>query len=308
MRLNRPIFLNGMSRGGTTILMNLISSHPAVALVGETHKTFKGCRQNDSVARVAYKCLFRELPVLTAHRQDYFSPRLEEPRPRLTPVLRRHVDRCLFAEQLRRHPNLNQYKAPGVKYTSNELRRARLLAKNLDGAIYLSDVFAEMYPDATFVSLIRNGFAVCEGHVRRGTPANTIGRRYRELATKMLDDAETRNNHVLIRFEDLLADAREVAVRCCLAADLDIWQLGEVRQQRRRVIRDDGQHVANGREWEVVWTPLAQLSSTLEQDIDQRQIARLSDADRDAFLEEAYPVMQRLGYVSRAQRQVRRAA
>ena len=39
-----------------------------------------------------------------------------------------------------------------------------------------------------------------------------------------------------------------------------------------------------------------------------RTVAVFSDADRDAFLEEAYPVMQRLGYVSRAQRQVRRAA
>lgn len=295
MRLRNPIFINGMSRGGTTILMNLLGSHPEVAMVGETHKVFKGCSHNDSYLRVAYKCLFRELPVLSSTRQDFFSPRRDELRPILTPKLRRHIDRCLYAEQLRRHPSLNQMKSPNCQYTRDELTEARALGKNLDGAIYLSDVFADMYPDATFVSLVRHGLAVCEGHVRRGGSATAIGRRYAQFVTKLLDDAEQRANHILVRFEQMLADARSVMIDCCQTAGLDIWQLQDIRQQRRKTLQANGEHAAAGKEWEVVWTPLADVSSTLDQGIDQRQISRLAAKDWLEFLREAGDVMDRLG-------------
>ena len=296
MRLRAPIFLNGMSRGGTTILMNLLGSHPDVAMVGETHKVFKGCSHNDSYLRVIYKCLFRELPVLSTTRQDFFSPRRDETRPVLTPSLRRHIDRCLYAEQLRRHPSLNRMKSPDHEYSRDELMGARALGKNLDGAIYLSDVFSDMYPDATFVSLVRHGLAVCEGHVRRGGSAAEIGRRYAQFVSKMLDDAEQSSNHIVVRFEDILTDARRVMVACCQVAELDIWQLQDIRQQRRKTLQANGQHAASGKEWEVTWTPLAEVSSTLDQEIDSRQIARLGSDDWLAFLREAGTVMERLGY------------
>ena len=298
MRVQRPIFINGISRGGTTILLNLVASHPDVALVGETHKVFKGCRQYDNPLRVLYKTAFRELPVLARLRQDYFSPRRDVERPLPSPVLRRHIDRCMFAEQLRRHPNLNRDKSPSEKYARNELRAARMLAKNLDGAIFLTDVFDEMYSDATFISLVRNGLAICEGHVRRGKSAEDVGRRYQLLVGKMLNDSQQCGNHTLVRFEDLLERPRDVAVTCCQAADLDVWQLGAIRQQTRRVLQGNGEHIAAGKEWEVNWTPLSELAASFDHGVDDRQISKLAPADRDAFLKVAGDTMERLGYAT----------
>lgn len=298
MRIKRPIFIGGLSRGGTTQLLNLVGSHPDVAMVGETHKVFKGCRQNDSLLRVAAKGLLRDLPVLTVCGMDYFSPRCETPRPPLPRLLRNHVDRCLRAESLRRHPNLNRDKAPGERYTRAELLAARIVGKNLDGAVFLNDILQAAYPDATFISLVRHGLAVCEGHLRRGVPAWKIGRRYQLLMSKLLDDADDNENHLVVRFEDLLRRPADVMVDCCRVADLDVWRIGPVRLQTRKLLQDDGGHRAAGKEWQVVWASLSELASHYDAEIDARQISNLGDQDRNEFLGEAWEVMSRLGYSS----------
>ena len=43
-----------------------------------------------------------------------------------------------------------------------------MLSKNGTGTVFATDLLAKMYPDATFIALIRNGLAICEGFTRRG--------------------------------------------------------------------------------------------------------------------------------------------
>ena len=168
------IFVNGFSRGGTTILTNLLASHPDVCLIGETHHVFKGHRITDSPWRVISKCLRHDAPILVGHGQDFFSPRLIKPRKSLSQWAQKRIDRILYREKLRsQHPLLNRYKSADAEYTPDELLQARLLCKNIDGMVYANDAFAEMYPDATFLGLVRNGLAVCEGHL----PPWATGRR-----------------------------------------------------------------------------------------------------------------------------------
>ncbi len=292
------IFVNGFSRGGTTILTNLLASHPDVCLVGETHHVFKGHRITDSPWRVLSKCLRHDVPILVGHGQDFFSPRLIKPRKQLSLWAKKRIDRILYREKLRsQHPLLNLYKSPDVVYTQDELVQARLLCKNIDGMIYANDTFVEMYPDAAFFGLVRNGLAVCEGHLRRGRPAAETGWRYQLLVDKMLRDAKELPRYQIMRFEDLICNPVQTLQSLYSHVGLDLEKLRQLRMQVRRVMDAQGNHRLNGAsEWNVVWLEPSELPSYFQQDVDQNQIKRLSQADRDAFLKQAGSAMERLGY------------
>ncbi|MGB6044070.1 MAG: sulfotransferase [Pirellulales bacterium] len=294
----RPIFINGFSRSGSTILNNFLASHPEVSTVAEIHHLFKGQTYSESAFRLLFKCVLHDGPILLSQRQDFFSPRLHELRKPVSPGVQRFIDRIIFKEKQRmRSPLANQYKYPGVEYTNEELAASRVVGKNLDGLIYATDVFAEMYPDATFVGLVRNGLAVCEGQLRRGHAAEDIGRRYRCVVEKMLSDAERIPRYQLFRFEDLIHATDECVGSLYRHCDLDMRKLQAVRMQVRRAMDSHGNHRLTGdKEWDVVWYDLDRLDTYFHQDVNQNQIRRLADVDRKAFLREAGPAMEQLGY------------
>ena len=296
-----PIFVNGFSRGGTTLLSNILASHPDTCFLGETHHIFKGHRRADSWWRVLAKATRHDLPYILRQREDVFSPRLIRPR---RPLSRRSILRLkhiLERERYRarRHPMYSQFKSANVAYTWQEIQQARLLSKNIDGMIYTTGILAAAFPAATFISLLRNGFALCEGHLRRGRSAAESGWRYRRLVERMLCDAEVLPNYHFVRFEDLLADPLRVTREIYELAGLDPRPVSQVRMQRRRVKDARGNHrlESGGDEWSVVWLDLHDLPRYLEPNADRNQIVRLSDDDRLAFLAEAGPTMMRLGYL-----------
>ena len=295
---HQAIFVNGFSRGGTTILTNLLASHPDVCLIGETHHVFKGHRITDSPWRVLRKCLQHDAPILVGHGQDFFSPRLIKPRKPLSRWAQRRIDRILYREKLRsQHPLLNRYKSPDAEYTPEELEQGRLLCKNIDGMIYANDAFAEMYPDATFFGLVRHGLAVCEGHLRRGRPAAETGWRYQLLVDKMLHDARTLPRYRIMRFEDLIGNPWPTLQSLYAYAGLELDRIGELRMQVRRVMDAEGNHRLPGApEWTVVWLRPTELPAYFQCDVDHNQIKRLSTSDRNAFLKQAGRAMERLGY------------
>jgi hypothetical protein len=298
-----PIFVNGFSRGGTTILTNLLASHPDVCLLGELHHVFNGSCITDSSWEVVRKCLCYDAPLIMAQCQDFFSPRLIRPRKTLSRWARTRIDLILHREKLRSaHPLLNRFKQAETEYTSDEIAAARLLGKNIDGMIYATDAWAEMYPDAVFFGLVRNGLAICEGHLRRGRSASEIGQRYAELVDKMLDDAARLPRYRMVRFEDLLAAPWETLQSACVYAGLDAGKVRQIRMQTRRVMDAQGNHRLCGtNEWDVVWLPPEQLTQYFQRDVDNNQIRRLSAEQREEFLNQAGAAMERLGYLASEQ-------
>ncbi len=294
----RPIFVNGFSRGGTTIFTNLLASHPDICTVSEIHHLFKGQSISDSPWRVVKKCLFNDAPIIVSAGQDFFSPRLLCPRKPLSPRAQRFIDRVLYQEKLRsRHAIFNKFKNRNVEYTRQEISASRLVAKNIDGMIYATDELARMYPDATFIGLVRNGLALCEGHLRRGRSAKAIGERYRMLVDKMQSDAARLPRYRVFRFEDLMQDTVATIRDVYAHAQIDIRQLDDVRMQVRRVMDQNGNHqLLGGLEWEVLWFDLASLDAYFQRDVNSNQIQRLSATDRDTFLKEAGATMEKLGY------------
>ncbi len=300
-RSRGPIFVNGFSRGGTTVLANILASHPDTCYLGETHHIFKGHRLADPWWRILARAIGYDLPYILRQREDAFSPRLFRRRREMGSRLISRLKRILERERAAagRHPMYSQFKSADTPYTARELQNARLLSKNVDGMVYATDILATAFPDATFVSLLRNGLAVCEGHLRRGRSAAKSGWRFRRLVEQMSRDAAALPNYHFVRFEELLADPIRVSRRIYELAGLDPTAVSQIRMQRRRVMDADGNHrlKKGGHEWSVDWLDMEDLPSYFEPAADRNQIVRLSASDRMDFLANAGPAMERLGYL-----------
>ncbi|MCA9215876.1 MAG: sulfotransferase [Planctomycetales bacterium] len=299
MRNSSPIFVNGFSRGGSTILTNLLASHPEVCLIGETHHAFKGHSITDSVWGIVRKCLYHDAPILAGQCQDFFSPRLIAERKPLSRWAKSRVDQILYAEKFRsQHPTFNQFKAPDQEFDAEEIEASRLLGMNIDGIVFANDAFVDMYPEATFYGVVRNGLAVCEGHVRRGQSPREVGERYQKLVDKMCDDAHQLARYEIFRFEDILNQPIETLNRVFLHAGLEISKLDKIRVHTRRVMDAHGNHrLRKGKyEWELAWISLDQLEDYLDRNVDANQAKLLSYSDRNEFLRYAGAAMERLGY------------
>jgi hypothetical protein len=299
--LNRaPVFVNGFARGGTNIVTNLLQSHPDLCVAaGETQDVFRGRALTDPAWRVRWNRAAYGLPLRVALRTDIFNPYRRDEPPMPPPPLRRFIDGVLYVEKLlARHPWHNRDRDEGVRYTLDEIRRARLLSKNLDANLWLTPMFARMYPDATFFGLVRNGLALCEGNMRRDFTARGYGAWYRRLAGRLLDDADRLPGYHLLRFEEVLADPLGLTLRCYRLAGLDPSRLGKIRLQVKATTGADGVRRlrAGFGDREVVWCAPAELRAQLVGEIDEHQIRRLSPSDAREFLAEAGPVMARLGY------------
>src|SRR6187549_799291 len=93
--LNRaPIFVNGFQRGGTNILMNLIASHPDVALLsGETHQIFLG-KPDENFKKWIDRMFYIPVVLFSGrHLFDPHTPRERGPAPR--PV-QRYLDATFY--------------------------------------------------------------------------------------------------------------------------------------------------------------------------------------------------------------------
>ncbi len=299
-RLNkRPIFVVSFAYGGSNILLNLLRSHPDVCSPrGELNEVFKGKPTERRATRTAK--FMRYLPCILIERADIFRVQSwAEPRP-FTPLTQHLIDRIFYGEKFRaRHVSQNLYKTEHVLRTDAEIASSRLMCKNLDGLIFVSRELARMYPDATFLGLIRNGLAVCEGHVRRGYVLEEIARSYELGCQRMIEDSTTIPNFHLIRYEDMIARPREMLETIYGLADLPIDKVEKVRLQTKRIIQPDGSHaIVHNTEWkQVLWYPLDEFHKHFVRDANENQIKRLTPAQRDAVIAHCERSLRHFGYL-----------
>jgi len=290
--LNRnPIFIVGLSRGGSSVMLNIFRSHPDVCSPrGETQEVFGG-KGNEPLATQLAKRL-RYLPVVFRQGEDVFSMRRFRPRRPLRPQSGERIDRVLFEEKLRATDTTqNRYKSEGVEYTPEEIRCTRLLCKNLDALAFTTELFADMYPDATFFGLVRNGLAVCEGHVRRGGSAEGYGRLYAAVAGRIAADAERLDNFHIVRYETLTTDTLETVADVFAKSRLDPTAV-----EKFRLVVGDGARTGGSAERLEWYTPEA-FAEVVAPRFNEEQIRKLPGAARDAFLRHAGDAMRQLGYL-----------
>jgi len=286
MKHRRILVLNGLRRGGTSIVWNILESHPGI------------CSPLEETGQLIYPELLTWLPELATK----LVVRTTLTRSWAPSALVRHFDddiqRVLWE---RKRSNLedpdNKYKYEGEPYLPDEIDEALLCLKSVNLDTFLVDYFARFYENARFIGLIRNGYAILNGAMRRGDSAEKVGRDYRRVGQKMIQDERERSDYMLLKFEDVLAEPFEAAARLFEFAGVAPVRLDKLRLKSKRVLSPDGQHeVRFGEEDRKYWFGPDQIWSILDKDVNKTQVDRLSSEDLHTFERHAGPVLDHFGY------------
>lgn len=312
----RPIFVVGFTRGGTNILLNLILSHPQATMPrGEFQVVFYGTGRMHFLGSINNKYIrninrIRILPYLLLEKKDIFSVNRWEPRNEISFLTRKLIDRKLYYDRMKAlSPGQNLYKNEDEKYSKEEIARTRLVCKNIDGLIFFSKELSKMYPKATFIALIRNGFAVCEGHIRRGWTAEEIAHNYELGCQQMIKDSKQLPNYHILRFEDIIKEPKRSLTKIYKLVDLDIKQLTKVRLNNKPVINEEGRHQQVVQEkqkssnpWfrrfaDMFWYDIEDFSKHFRKDVNKNQIRRLTKAQKNIILRNCRFSLRYFGYI-----------
>jgi hypothetical protein len=291
--LNRaPIFLNCFSRGGSNILWNFFLTHPdACSPIRETLEIFRLDAKGVTLAglRVAWRS--RQLRLFNQwHLQERRVP------PARTQTF---IDRVLYDWKLKTLSDGEmQYKREDERYSRSEVESARLVTKNNNGLAFLSGVWLEMYPEATFFALVRDPLALYESHKRRGitTSLEAFVNFYETIATRMLADAERLPNYHLVTFEDLLANPPEMMRYLYECAGLDFSKVDKIRLKAKPHFQANGSHKTAYERGKHYWFEMDDLFQILEPHVNRYQEERLDEGERRALRERFAPLCRRLGY------------
>jgi len=293
-----PVVVNAFAHGGSNILRNLLQSHPELCVAGgETQDAFKGSPVFDGPLTRRVKKLLFDVPVRLATGQDVFNPRDLTPRPLPTRTVLGFIDRVLFrAKRRARDARTNLYRIPDTRYTTAEIDNSRLLLKNTDGLVLTTEIFHTMYPDVTFVALLRDGLALCEGKVRHRWSAADFGAAYRQIVSQILEDAARYERYAIVRFEDLVARPIEVVRRLYRFAGLAPDEAVHYRLQAKLVTMPSGERVLRGgiRVRDLFWCTAEDVQGHLLADVDESQKRKLRASDRRAFLAAAGSITARV--------------
>ena len=96
-----------------------------------------------------------------------------------------------------------------------------------------------MYPDTTFIGLVRHPIALYESHKRRKTPVSVSIKAfveyYNKMTKKMIEDQDNIENYHIIKFENLLTDPIESMKKLYSWAHLDYSQLKQVEPKLKNI-------------------------------------------------------------------------
>ena len=300
----KPIFILGFQYGGSNILLNLLRSHPKVCSPrGEIQEVFKGKgfpRPKESIP-VMFSKLWGYLPIFLSQKQDIFSLDLWEKRHKFSENTIERVDKILFNEKFKaREPSQNKYKSQEIEYTMDEIIDSRLLCKILNGNIFLTDMLYNMYPDAVFIALVRNGFALCEGNLRRGHDVRTISQFYEKGCQKMISDEIRITNYHIIKFEDILDRPIESMKKIYDFAALDMNEVKKVRLETKKMVTNDGkhEHIHGVNRKQVIWYDLESFYLHLQKDVTTNQIKRLTEDQKELIKQNAFNSLKYFDYIN----------
>ncbi len=281
-----PIFLNCFSRGGSNILWNIFLTHPDVCSpLRETLEIFRLDLRHPLVSPPTWAGL--KLRWLSGQPGLLDQWNLK-PRAPISPAAQAYFDRVLFDWKLKtlEDPEM-AFKAEGQRYTLEEVKATRLVAKNNNGLVFLADLLQEMYPDARFFGLVRSPFAVYESHKRRNIVSGVaeFATFYETLVQRMVSDSKRLKNYHLIRFEDVLAAPIDATRRLYDQAGLDFNRVSKFRFKAKPHLTKSGEHTSKFEVGHHFWFAPDRVFEILEPNINAFQASKLSAEEKDTLLQ-----------------------
>lgn len=295
MRNNFPIILNCFSRGGSNILWNVLLSHPEVCSpIQETLEVF----------RLEWRDMRKEgLYAAWLTRQwKFFDQWNLQPRNSISSQAKSFIDETLFQWKLKTlNDNEMRFKSREELYHRRDVENARLVLKNNNGTIFLSEQFAEMYPEVIFFGLVRDPIPLYESHKRNQTPAGMSSEKfaafYRRMVQKMCTDAERWNFYHILRFEDIISEPLKAIRNIYGLARLDIGKVPQLRFKAKPHMQADGSHITPFQAGRHYWFSYDEIPQMLEPEVNRHQASKLDPKELDQIRFLTRDVRLQLGYV-----------
>jgi len=305
---HQPIFVNSFARGGSNIVWEILQSHPSICAPIE---------ETDKIIWQQAGHLKKAMNVWLSLRGGYLFPHPEIERGywilnyglfdannykerRLNKFAKIYLDNLLYIWKLKNieHP-FNKYKSKDEIYTLEELKQTRIVAKHINGMIFLTPELIKIYPDSIHFGLVRNGLALCESRLRRKTfkDAGKFGIIYNKIVTKFLEYEKKYPNFYLIKFEDLLRDPKEFICTLFNRVSLSYNDGIILRLKAKKFVNSNGIHDTTLEEGSKYWIDIDSFFEFIEPNINENQIKSMRKEDQEKFLKYAKKSMEQLGYI-----------
>ena len=305
---SRPIFVNTFARGGSNIVWEILQSHPDVSSpIEETDKIiwqeagpWKNAVNMWLSLRGGYPFphLQKEGGYWMSNYGIFHANNYEE--RKLNTFSRNYLDQLLYRWKLKNIDHqFNKYKTQEEIYTLDELAQTRVVAKHVNGLIFLTPALIDMYPNSIHFGLVRNGLALCESRLRRKTfkEAGKFGVLYEKIVARLIEYEARYPNFHLLKFEDLLANPKKFVTDLYDKAGLSYSDKISVRLKAKKFVNSDGIHDTNFEEGSKYWVDIDNFYEFVNPDINENQIKRMSVKDQQLFLKFAGKSMERLEYI-----------
>jgi len=272
-----PIILNCFSRGGSNILWNIFLSHPD--LCHPLEETLQIFSTNIRAPRYeGFKVAFME-------KFSLFDQWNFQDRVLFKPQTGDYIDNILYKRKLNNLIDHEmKYKTENDIYSKSEVEKSRIVLKNNNGLIFLTDAFNEIYSDSTFIGMVRHPIALYESHKRRKTKVaksiKTFTNYYTCLVKKMLADNQTKSNYHLITFEELLSNPVNLLEKLYNWANIDQTRIKKIRLKAKPFMNHEGRHSTKLIKNKHYWFNLAELTKYLDVNINKNQVSLVSENEK----------------------------
>lgn len=234
----RWVFIVGCYNSGTTLLHDVIASHPAIA-----HLPREGQYCTDQLLVPSEVGLTR----VWALQPDMFVPSVDN------------------------EPDADKLKRQWCGHMSNPTLRI-FLEKSIPNAARITWL-AGHFPNAHFIALIRNGYAVAEGiHRKAGQSVEVAAKQWQQSNRIMLDQLEQVEHKLLLRYEDLTSQPAESMGKVMAFLRLEASKLKADKE----------------------WTVHGETSSI--RNMNTRSLARLSNEEKAFIRQEAGELLDSFHY------------
>ena len=277
MKKDQCIIINALQFSGSSILWNIVSSHPDVLNPGrETGEILDALQRTGRLMR---------------------SERRNKPvwKECLGKLFKLHVNNLKYAS-LKNEDQNDKY--PGQKYTAKEIKDTTVCIKSVNVDFQLNDFIARQFQKTYVIGLVRNGYAFCDGMERRGRKTQETCQLYSRFSKFILEQNESGQRFILIRFEDVLSDPFAVASEIFEFLELDPVNLEHLRLKSKRILRQDGSHKVPGDKTEGVhyWYDRQEIMSFLDGGINDVQFTSLKEESRAIFASTCGEDLEKMGY------------
>lgn len=296
-----PIFILGLQRGGTNQPLNILRSHPSTYWPpGEFHEPFRPRNlRREGIAGL--RKLARYAPVwLAAGDVLNLDAPLRKERP-LRGFAGAALRRALDASCRANHHNISVYKEALRErgFYRDDTPPDRMVVKVMNYNVGLVPDLLELYPDARFIGIIRDGRGVCEGQMARRSEIEQATALYNQFG-EWLIEYETAGLPIRSwRFEDLLQDSWAVSREMYEFAGLDPERtLGVLLQDKHRIMGDRDRITGIAKHDHFYLFP--EMNRHMRADANASSLARLTEVERAEIESRCGAVMRHFGYLSTA--------